>query len=102
MFGIKMTEFTLNLNSNTLLHTLNLPGSEASLVCHLFFLASHSVCLHSSFSLGPGQKDNTSVSYPGLKQKNMCQKQRIPPSVSLAVYNVGECIVTETLRFLKL
>lgn len=78
----------------------NLPGSVASLVCHLFFLVSHSVCLHSSFFLGPRQKDSTSESfYTGFKQKNMCQKQRIPPSVNLVVYNVEQCIVTETLRF---
>lgn len=79
----------------------NLPDSEASLVCHLLLLVSHSVCLHSSFSLGTGQKDNTSQSfYPELKQQNMCQKQRIAPSVSLAVYNLKLCIVTKTLRFL--
>lgn len=78
----------------------NLPGSEASLVCHLFFLASRSVCLHSSFSLGPGEIDSTSQSfYPGLKQNYMCQKQRIPPRVSLTVYKVEQCIVTETPRF---
>lgn len=37
----------------------NLPGFEASLVCRLFFLVSRSVFLHSSFSLGPRQKDST-------------------------------------------